>query len=82
MSLPIAAGGPLNVLMKPILIVYSWAPAGPATSASTVAAATPVLIICVSSLRLARSEGARLSAIFLSFLSTTESADFDLGRSS
>src|SRR5271167_4770728 len=45
MSLPMAAGGPLNVLMKPILAVFSCAAAGPATNASTVAAAMPLLII-------------------------------------
>ena len=39
MSLPMAAVGPLNVLMKPILTVFCWAMAGPATSASAAAAA-------------------------------------------
>jgi hypothetical protein len=45
MSLPMAATGPLNVLMKPILTLFSWATAGPAKSASAAAAKTPILII-------------------------------------
>ena len=32
MSLPMTAIGPLNVLMKPILIDLFWAAAGPAAS--------------------------------------------------
>src|SRR5262245_10571122 len=48
MSLPMAATGPLNVLMKPILIVLFWAVAGPAASTSAAPATIKVLRICSS----------------------------------
>ena len=47
MSLPMAAVGPLNVLTKPILTVFCWAMAGPATSASAAAATIALLIACI-----------------------------------
>ena len=56
MSLPIAAVGPLKVLMKPILTVFCWAEAGctkpGAARASAVAAATPnlIIVLCPSGL--------------------------------
>jgi hypothetical protein len=78
MSLPMAAGGPLNVLMKPILTVFSWAAAGPAANASTVAAAMPVLIIAFLP---SGWRALRRGAFSLIFLSITESPDFALGQS-
>jgi hypothetical protein len=42
-----AAVGPLNVLTKPILTVFCWAMAGPATSASAAAATIALLIACI-----------------------------------
>ena len=46
MSVPIAPAGPLNVLMKPILIKsYPEAVAGPASSASPAAATTAMLFM-------------------------------------
>src|SRR6185312_2274636 len=45
MSLPITATGPLNVLMKPILMVFCWAAAGPAASNNAALAAKRVLRI-------------------------------------
>src|SRR5215510_8791608 len=48
MSLPMAATGPLNVLMKPILIVLFWAVAGPAASTNAAPATIKVLRICSS----------------------------------
>ena len=41
MSLPIAATGPLNELMKPILIVFCWATVGAAAIAASAATAQP-----------------------------------------
>jgi hypothetical protein len=42
MSLPIAATGPLNVLTKPILMVFCWATtAGAAANAAIAATAQP-----------------------------------------
>jgi hypothetical protein len=43
MSLPITAVGPLNVEMKPILMVFCWARAGPATSNKAALAANKAL---------------------------------------
>src|SRR5262245_10804755 len=48
MSLPMAATGPLKVLMKPILIVLFWAVAGPAASNNAAPATIKVLRICSS----------------------------------
>src|SRR5579864_8659927 len=48
MSLPIAAAGPLNVEMKPILMVFCCAIAGPAHSASAAVPAINGLIMGVS----------------------------------
>jgi hypothetical protein len=45
MSLPITAGGPLNVLMKPILMPFCCAKAGLLNAASTMLAATRVFVI-------------------------------------
>jgi hypothetical protein len=45
MSAPIAAGGPLNVEMKPILIVFCWAMAGAVASASIAQQASSALFI-------------------------------------
>src|SRR5579863_8216412 len=62
MSLPIAAGGPLKVLMKPILTVFSWAVAGPAASASMAAAASVILVIVSFPLLAARPGAEALGA--------------------
>src|SRR5205807_3301001 len=45
MSLPIAAGGPVKVEMKPIFTVFCWPIAGPAASANTVPAAIHTFLI-------------------------------------
>src|SRR5215470_779037 len=45
MSLPMAAGGPLNVLMKPILMVFCWGSAGAVLSASTATVPKRILFI-------------------------------------
>src|SRR5262245_12497565 len=58
MSLPITAVGPLNVLMKPILMDFCWALSGPADSA-TMTAAAAVPAASIGSLR--ASDPARLS---------------------
>src|SRR6478672_10183187 len=41
MSLPMAATGPLNELMKPILMVFCWATVGAAAMTASAAAAQP-----------------------------------------
>src|SRR5215469_10853988 len=49
MSLPMAAPGPLNVLMKPILIVFCWAVAGDMASAIDAHAASSAVLILTPS---------------------------------
>src|SRR5215471_10105584 len=45
MSLPIAAGGPLNVEIKPIMMVFCWARAGAVASATIAQAASSARFI-------------------------------------
>ena len=79
MSLPMAAVGPLNVLMKPILTVFSWAAAGPASQRERGCGGNACLDHCVSSLRLARSTA--LSIFADGFSVSPKSPDFALGQS-